>query len=59
MDLLMNEPGSEAPYREMYLRLFRAAAKAIELLDRGKGMEARALLIRAQQETEELYIEGE
>lgn len=55
----MNEPGSEAPYREMYLRLFRAAAKAIELLDRGKGMEARALLIRAQQETEELYIEGE
>jgi len=43
-----------ADYQEMYLTLFRAATKAIDLLDRGKGMEARALLIRAQQETEEL-----
>ena len=56
-DLL--EVKNMADYQEMYLTLFRAAAKAIELLDRGKGMEARALLIRAQQETEELYIEGE
>ena len=47
-----------ADYQEMYLTLFRAAAKAIELLDRGKGMEARAGSADWQ-ETEELYIEGE
>lgn len=44
------------PYQEMYLTLFRAVTKAVELLDGNEA--ARALLARAQQETEELYISG-
>ena len=48
-----------ADYKEMYLRLFRAVTKAIGLMEGGELMKARAMLIRAQQETEELYIEGE
>lgn len=47
-----------ADYQEMYLTLFRAVTKAVELLDGNEAAQARALLVRAQQETEELYISG-
>ena len=47
-----------ADYQEMYLTLFRAVTKAIELLDGNEAARARALLVRAQQEAEELYISG-
>lgn len=47
-----------ADYQEMYLTLFRAVTKAVELLDGNEAARARALLVRAQQETEELYISG-
>lgn len=49
---------SKIPYQEMYLTLFRAVTKAVELLDGNEAARARALLVRAQQETEELYISG-
>ena len=36
----------------------RAVTKAIDLIEVGEPVKARAMLMRAQQETEELYIEG-
>jgi len=43
-------------YKEMYLLLFRAATKALDAMDKGDAASARAILMKAQQETEELYI---
>lgn len=45
-------------YKTMYLHLFNAVTDALEALDAGQTGEAAFLLIRAQQECEELYING-
>ena len=43
-------------YKTMYLRLFNAVTDAIESIDRQNFGTAKEQLIKAQQETEELYI---
>ncbi len=45
-------------FRRMYFLLFNRITDAIEALQRGNVEEARTILICAQQEAEELYIEG-
>ena len=45
-------------FKKMYLLLFRHITDAIEALDRGDSEQAKSILIRAQQEAEELYIAG-
>jgi len=44
-------------FKQMYLLLFNRITYAIEALQRGESAEARTILIRAQQDAEELYIE--
>lgn len=44
-------------YEAMYYHLFNAITDALELLDESNFLEARRILERAQQETEEQYIE--
>ena len=44
-------------YQKMYTTLFNAVTDALDELERSRCDAARFLLIRAQQETEELYIE--
>lgn len=51
-------PAPDAPYQEMYLTLFRAVTAALGMMENGEFVKAHVLLIRAQQETEELYMEG-
>ncbi|MBE7005188.1 MAG: hypothetical protein E7425_13105 [Ruminococcaceae bacterium] len=46
-------------FRDLYFKLFAATADAIELLEAGNVWEAKRLLIRAEQETEERYMEHE
>ncbi len=46
-------------YREMYCTLFNAVTDALQALQRGDGENCRATLVRAQQRTEEQYMEGE
>ena len=45
-------------YKKMYLLLFQQITDAIEALERGNAELARSILIRAQQDSEELYAEG-
>ncbi len=45
-------------FKRMYLLLFNRITDAIEALQRGDSAKARTILICAQQEAEELYIEG-
>ena len=45
-------PDPNAPYQKMYVTLFKAVTAALWM------MKARGMLVRAQQETEELYIEA-
>jgi len=45
-------------FKQMYLLLFNRITDAIEALQRGDMEEGRAILVRAQQAAEELYIEG-
>lgn len=52
MELLMFNP----PYQEMYTTLFNAITDALRLMEKGNSAEAAALLKRAQQSTEEQYI---
>ena len=44
------------PYKKMYFHLFNRISDALEALDAGDAARARALLILAQQEGEELYV---
>ena len=44
-------------YKKLYFHLFNAATDAIELITGGDWIAARDALIRAQQETEEMYME--
>ena len=46
-------------YQKLYFRLFAAVADAVEALEQNKSERAKELLIRAQQETEELYLSAE
>lgn len=43
-------------YQKMYLTLFNAVTDALELMEKGCSAEAAALLRRAQQSTEDQYI---
>ena len=45
-------------FKRMYLLLFNRITDAIEAIERGDSRLARTILIRAQQDTEALYIEG-
>ncbi len=45
-------------YQRMYLRLFNAITDALRLMEKGDSAGAVALLERAQQGTEEMYMEG-
>ena len=51
-------PDPNAPYQKMYVTLFKAVTAALYMMEDGEFMNARALLVRAQQETEDLYIQG-
>ncbi len=53
------KPDPNAPYQKMYVTLFKAATAALYMMEKGEFMNARAVLIRAQQETEQLYIDSE
>lgn len=46
-------------YAELYHLLFNAITDALEMMESGNLDAARALLVRAQQEAEELYIAAE
>lgn len=52
-------PDPSAPYQEMYVTLFKAVTAALCMMGDGEIMKARAILARAQQETENLYIEAD
>lgn len=43
-------------YEKLYHLLFNAITDALDVLDQGDAQTARATLIRAQQQAEELYI---
>ena len=45
-------------YKKLYFHLFNALTDAIEEIQTGDVLTARDILIRAQQETEEMYLEG-
>lgn len=44
------------PYQKMYTALFNAITDALRLMEKGNSVGAAALLKRAQQSTEEQYI---
>lgn len=58
MDIPKLPPDSNAPYPKMYATLFNAVTTALNMMEDGEFMKARSALIKAQQATEELYIEG-
>lgn len=58
MKFLKLGPDPRAPYQQMYVTLFKAVTAALYMLEDGEIMKARAILVRAQQNTENLYIEG-
>lgn len=43
-------------YQDMYCHLFYCTTKAIEMLEEGDFLEAKRILIEAQQYTEEMFI---
>ena len=60
-----NAPNTDnAPYKEMYLHLFRAAERAVRILDAAQEFSkdtvaVREILIQAQQQCEEMYLDAE
>lgn len=52
------KPDPNAPYQKMYVTLFKAVTAALYMMEDGEFIKARAVLICAQRETEELYIQG-
>lgn len=46
-------------YEKLYHLLFNAITDALEMMGSGNPETARVLLVRAQQNAEELYIEDE
>ena len=59
MEILKPGPDPNAPYQKMYVTLFKAVTAALYMMEDNEFMKARAVLIRAQQQTEELYIDAE
>ena len=47
---------SGVPYQKMYTTLFNAITDALQLMEKGNSAGAIVLLKRAQQSTEEQYI---
>lgn len=45
-------------YKKMYLTLFNAITDALRLMEKGNPAGAAEVLKRAQQSTEEIYIEA-
>lgn len=43
----------------MYVTLFKAVTAALCMMEDGEIMKARAMLVRAQQKAEDLYIEAD
>lgn len=58
MNLSKPDPDPNAPYQQMYITLFKAVTAALYMMEDGEVLKARGVLVRAQQETEELYIEA-
>lgn len=58
MEIMRPEPDPHAPSQKMYVTLFKAVTAALYMMEDGEIMKARGMLVRAQQETEELYIQG-
>lgn len=58
MDIEKIAPDPKAPYQQMYVTLFKAVTAALYMMEDGEVLKARGVLVRAQQETEELYIEA-
>lgn len=58
MDIPKPIPDPHAPYQRMYVTLFKAVTAALYMMEDGEIMKARGVLVRAQQATEELYIEA-
>lgn len=56
MKLSEFNPDFGIPYQKMYTTLFNAITDALRLMEKGNSAGAAALLKRAQQSTEELYI---
>ncbi|MBD5118945.1 MAG: hypothetical protein HDT37_07540 [Clostridiales bacterium] len=50
---------SGVPYHKMYAMLFNAITDALRLMEKSDSAGAAELLRRAQQSTEEQYIEAE
>lgn len=46
-------------YKKMYYTLFNAVTDVLGLLEKGNVWDARKVLVKAQQDTEELYISWE
>ena len=45
-------------YKRLYFHLFNAATNAIEAIEKQNYGQASAILITAQQETEEMYMDA-
>ena len=58
MEIPKTTPDPNAPYQNMYVTLFKAVTASQDMMENGEFMNARAVLIRAQQAAEELYING-
>ena len=58
MDVVKLVPAPYVPYQKMYTVLFNAITTALELMEGNEVMQVRWVLMEAQRETEELYIEG-
>lgn len=58
MNIQKPAPDPTVPYQKMYVTLFKAVTTALYMIGDGEIMKARAVLIWAQQKTEELYIEA-
>ena len=46
-------------YKKLYFHLFNAVTDALHAIEQQNYGQASAILITAQQETEEMYMEGE
>lgn len=58
MEFLKSAPDPTVPYQRMYVTLFKAVTAALYMMEDSEFMKARAVLMHAQQEAEELYIQG-
>lgn len=59
MEIQKSHADPKAPYQEMYVTLFKAVTAALCMMEDGEIMKARAMLVRAQQKAEDLYIEAD